>query len=312
MDKQDFERICREKIARFICNTKNRDIYIWGAYEGGRIVMEILQEKGCIIAGFIDKRADECPEYLGYKVYAIESLNAQKAYVVVATMTFVYEIYEILLKKGYKKDDFLYICENECYNKTDIVYRGCKVGRYTYGYEQLLEFYPMATSIGRYCSINPTAKIWNNHPTECISTHPFLDYAMFYSQEKYDERRELNQKYGSYHCNAEFENSCLRKNEPVTIGNDVWIGANVVILPGVHIGDGAIIAAGAVVTKDVEAYAVVGGVPAKVIKYRFDVEEIEILQQIKWWEWDIEKIEGNIELFYCPKNFFEQYKEKSR
>ncbi len=70
------------------------------------------------------------------------------------------------------------------------------------------------------------------------------------------------------------------------IGNDVWIGANVLILDGVTIGNGAIIAAGAVVTKDVPPYAVVGGVPAKIIKYRFNKEEIDFLEQLKWWEKD--------------------------
>lgn len=79
------------------------------------------------------------------------------------------------------------------------------------------------------------------------------------------------------------------------IGNDVWIGANAIILQGVTIGDGAIIAAGAVVTKDVPPYAIVGGVPAKVIKYRFSDEVILKLLQIKWWdkpeEWIIQKLE---------------------
>ena len=75
-------------------------------------------------------------------------------------------------------------------------------------------------------------------------------------------------KYGKYFTNHPYENSALRKNEPVIIGNDVWIGANVCILPGVNIGDGAVLAAGAVVNKDVPSYSVVGGVPAKVIKYR--------------------------------------------
>ena len=71
-------------------------------------------------------------------------------------------------------------------------------------------------------------------------------------------------------------------------------GQMVSILPGVYIGDGAVIAAGAVVTKDVEPYAIVGGVPAKVIRYRFSPKEIYILLKIKWWDWSNEKIARNI------------------
>lgn len=84
----------------------------------------------------------------------------------------------------------------------------------------------------------------------------------------------------------------------ITIGNDVWIGTNVIILSGVTIGDGAIIGAGAVVTKDIPAYAIAVGVPALVKKFRFSKEEIELLLEAKWWNWDIEKINRNIPLFY--------------
>lgn len=114
-------------------------------------------------------------------------------------------------------------------------------------------------------------------------------------------------KYGKFFDNAEYEDSPLRNNSPVLIGNDVWIGANVVILPGVKVGDGAILAAGAVITKDVEPYAVVGGVPAKTIQKRFDDEMIEMFLDIKWWDWSIEKIEGNIELFYQPNAFCKKF-----
>ena len=87
------------------------------------------------------------------------------------------------------------------------------------------------------------------------------------------------------------------------IGNDVWIGANVVILPGVTVGDGAILAAGAIVTKDVEPYAIVGGVPAKKLRYRFPQVVREALLASAWWEWSQEKIEEHIELFFTPEAF---------
>jgi virginiamycin A acetyltransferase len=79
------------------------------------------------------------------------------------------------------------------------------------------------------------------------------------------------------------------------IGNDVWIGQNVTIMPGVKIGDGAIIATNSTITKDVEPYAIVGGNPAKLIKKRFSDEKIRLLLEIKWWNWEAKKIFDNIE-----------------
>ena len=95
----------------------------------------------------------------------------------------------------------------------------------------------------------------------------------------------------------------------VEIGHDVWIGTNVTILPSVKIGNGAIIAAGAVVTKDIPDYAIVGGVPAKVLKYRFSDDEIKRLNQSKWWEWPDEKIKRHINKFSAPEDFFDLIEE---
>ena len=80
------------------------------------------------------------------------------------------------------------------------------------------------------------------------------------------------------------------------VGNDVWIGQNVTILPGVHIGDGAIIGANSVVSKDVLPYHIVGGNPIKVIRKRFDDDTIEFLLNLKWWDWSAEKIFENLEI----------------
>lgn len=88
------------------------------------------------------------------------------------------------------------------------------------------------------------------------------------------------------------------KRNFVRIGNDVCIGANTIILPGVTVGDGAIIGAGAVVTNDVPPYAIVGGVPAKVLKYRYSAEKIRKLLRIAWWNWDEQKIFDNMDYFY--------------
>ena len=91
----------------------------------------------------------------------------------------------------------------------------------------------------------------------------------------------------------------------IIIGNDVWIGAKSTIMSGVKIGDGVIIAAGALVTKDVEPYSVVGGNPAKHIKYRFDEEQIVDLLKIKWWEWNEDMIKEEAMLLWSRDiNFF--------
>ncbi|MGY5846893.1 CatB-related O-acetyltransferase [Salegentibacter sp. HM20] len=92
------------------------------------------------------------------------------------------------------------------------------------------------------------------------------------------------------------------KNRKNRIGSDVWIGDNVVILPEVNIGNGAIIGAGAIVTKDVPPYAIVGGNPAKIIKYRFSESVTQELLDSKWWEWDDSKIKENKDFFFRNLN----------
>ena len=90
----------------------------------------------------------------------------------------------------------------------------------------------------------------------------------------------------------------FHSGKKVTIGNDVWIGRQCIIMDGVNIGDGAIVATGAVVTKDVPPFAVVGGVPAKIIRYRFPKEVIDRLEEIQWWNLSDEKITEVVDLFH--------------
>lgn len=304
---EKFRLLVREKLTMSYPDINGREIVIWGASEGGKIVKHELDLSGFKVKRFVDRKYYDKPEFLGLKVEAVESIDAKTEYVVVAIMSFSYEIEEILKKKGFSHKDYRYIFDNEGYNKEDIEYKGCSVGRYTYGYKWLLQYYPIAERIGRFCSINRTATIWNNHPVDYVTTHPLLDHRMFFSFDKQEKREEYCRKYGKHFSNADYENSVLRDNRPVFIGNDVWIGANVVILPGVTVGDGAILAAGAVVTKNVEPYAIVGGVPAKLIRKRFDDEMIKMFTKIKWWDWTVEKIEENIELFYQPEVFCEKF-----
>lgn len=302
----EFQLACKLKIDTILSFSGTKEIWIYGAGKGGRILLNELDKRNIPVCGFIDKKADKLKIFCGLTVKKLENVDLKISYIIVSLRGWDTEVIEEFDRRQMNIYNYYYIAAGIGFNKKDIVYRGCKVGRYTYGYKELLKDFPLAVSIGRYCSINGTARICNNHPLECVSTHPFLDYPFYSQWEEYMKRREIIDKYGTHWDNAEFENSPLRDNRPVIIGNDVWIGANVVILPGVLIGDGAVIAAGAVVTKNVEDYAIVGGVPAKLIRYRFSKAQIDKLKKIKWWEWSHKKIEEHIEEFYAPEIFIDK------
>lgn len=147
------------------------------------------------------------------------------------------------------------------------------------------------TVIGRYtCIANEVMTVAGNHPVSFASVH-----LAFYS---------VDQK-PSYIKQSKFEDFNYLDSEKrisVEIGNDVWIGARATIHEGVTIGDGAVVAAGAIVTKDVPPYAIVGGVPAKIIKYRFDEGIIKKLLELKWWNKDMDWIIQHAEIFDSPEN----------
>jgi acetyltransferase-like isoleucine patch superfamily enzyme len=141
--------------------------------------------------------------------------------------------------------------------------------------------------IGKFCSIGPNVRIApGKHPTsKYTSTHPSTYNNQpnfvknFVSRDTYINHKEVN------------------------IGNDVWIGANCVIVDGITIGDGAIVAANSVVNKHLEAYEIVGGVPAKFIRKRFNDNEIETLLKIKWWDKSEDWIQDNIAKFWSVDEF---------
>jgi len=136
--------------------------------------------------------------------------------------------------------------------------------------------------IGKYCSIASGAVFMmggnHGHRHDWIASYPF-------------DIIETTRKPGKKNLEG------YRKKGDTIIGNDVWIGTEAMIMPGVNIGDGAVIAARALVTKDVEPYTIVGGNPAQIIKKRFSDDEIAILLKIKWWDLDEEIILEHIETF---------------
>ena len=158
------------------------------------------------------------------------------------------------------------------------------IGIGTYGDITVLSYNDKTTlSIGNYCSIAPevTFMLDVEHYTNHISTYPF-------------KRQLLNDK----------DEAFSRGN--IVIGDDVWIGYRALIMSGVNIGQGAVIAAGAIVTKDVPSYAIVGGVPAKVIKYRFSEDVCKKLIEIDYNLFTVDIIQGHINELYKPIENCEQ------
>lgn len=149
-------------------------------------------------------------------------------------------------------------------------------------------------NIGKFCSIGPDCKIGlGKHPsTLFVSTHP-----IFFSTLKQAQITFADKNY-------------FDEYEEINIGNDVWIGSNVIILDGVIVSDGSIIAAGSVVTKNVPPYAIVGGVPAKLIKHRFNENEINKLLTIKWWDMDIDFLRKNCNSFHDVTDFLNNLNSK--
>lgn len=133
--------------------------------------------------------------------------------------------------------------------------------------------------IGKFCSIACGATFMftsGNHSLKSLSTYTFPIFFDEWNLDKKDITKAWENK------------------GDIVIGNDVWIGYQAVIMPGVKIGDGAIIGTRAVVTKDVEPYTIVAGVPAKPIRKRFDDKTIEKLLKLRWWDWEKDKIQKNI------------------
>ncbi len=153
-------------------------------------------------------------------------------------------------------------------------------------------------TIGRYCSIADHVRIFQaDHDISNFTTSTYVYPGPSYRRESYLVKKRSKE--------AKRELLAAKMRDPnspmVTIGNDVWIGSHVALRPGIIIGDGACIATGSVVTKDVPPYAIVGGVPAKVIKYRFEEGAIEKLLDLRWWQYDFlgfqVKADAPIEVF---------------
>jgi acetyltransferase-like isoleucine patch superfamily enzyme len=157
-----------------------------------------------------------------------------------------------------------FMAQNRRYSSYDI-------GEWSYGKPLIVDWGQESTlSVGKFCSIADGVRILlgGEHRPDWVTTYPFNIF--------FEEAKSI----GGH----------PKTKGNVTIGNDVWIGRDAMILSGVTIGDGAVVAAGSIVVKDVEPYSIVGGNPAKQIRFRFSPETIEALLAIQWWNWPESKI----------------------
>lgn len=160
-------------------------------------------------------------------------------------------------------------------------------GRFSTGALAEDPFYDNRVTVGAFCTFAAGVDAVWNHPLNMVTNHGFIfsqDYNVFACGEGSID----TQRFQLSDFNKKFE-----------IGNDVWLGRNVILTNGVRIGNGVRAAAGAIITKDVPDYAVVAGVPAQIIKYRFTEKQIKMLNEIAWWDWPVEKIRD------CYDDFFD-------
>lgn len=207
-----------------------------------------------------------------------------------------YNVLNFLFKRGkkgkhlvqkilYKKEGGIWFSDTirKLYKEND----NKEAGYCSYGWQADTIEGPL--KVGNYTSIDENCRrISVNHYVDTISTHPFCFNPIFKIVEKDTRQRTM-----------------------LEIGNDVWIGTNVTILPSVtKIGNGAVIAAGAVVTKNVEPFEIVGGVPAKHIKKRFDDKLCEKIEESEWWNLKLDELEKYKEYYKNPELFIEKYNGK--
>lgn len=148
--------------------------------------------------------------------------------------------------------------------------------------------------IGKFCSIGPNVQIGlGSHPTDLVSTNP-----RFYAN---------NKKFKTFSTKMSFE-----EYKDTLIENDVWLSEGVLIVGGIKIGNGAVVLPRSVVTKDIEPYSIVGGIPAKHIKYRFDEEVILRIQETEWWNWEEEEFVREVDVFNDIDKFIDYIERRNK
>ena len=248
-------------------------------------MFQMIKTEGTDIAFFVDRKWRLFEGFCRLPVYDVDALDCKSHFVILnnsSNLRTIESMKNTLVKHGYTPNDWFHWDHDVDY---DITLNGIIIGKRTPVISILLE--PRAeklfASIGRYSSINPTIKVAYDH---------FIGLSTSFRVLNDDIRRQK-----------------LTLANRIKIGHDVYIGANVFINRSKvkSIGNGAIIGSGTVVLEDIPPYAVVVGVPGKVKKFRFTNEEIAILEEVQWWNWDDQTMKANADCFVNPILFFERF-----
>lgn len=282
-------------------NITDKKLILYGCGESGKKWLSFLGND--IVYGFADtNRSGE--KFEDKYVFSIEELKEIKKEIMIFISTNkknkeqilmllkkenlddIVTGYPLINKNVFIAEDAVINCFTEFEGQNAVLANSdisnCKIGYASYVGQNNF-FYNI--KIGKYCSIGPDVKIIRGqHPShKFVSTHPIF----------YSTQQTIRKSYVKENKFEEFRYT--EEGYTVEIGNDVWIGAGSCIMEGVKIADGTIVAAGANVVKDTNPYSIVGGNPAKIIKYRFNEEEVEFLKKLQWWnkseKWILQHLE---------------------
>lgn len=285
----DYQKI-RDAIERSLNSEKsNFIIYPYGEY--GVLAKRILNDSFGIVEDYvIDNRLSQYNSSIKNLDFFKELDSSKYTVLFTCANPDIYDEALQPLKQFFDADQIIDIFSSN-FEERGVTCRG----KYSYG--PLCDHW-LVESVGAFCSFAEGTDVVENHAVGYISTHPFLyldGIADTIREKRWDEWRGSEIYFEGVAPKG--ENYKLKR---IHVGNDVWLGKNVLITNSADIGNGVIAGAGAVITKDVPDYAVVAGSPARIIRYRYTQEQIIALNRIAWWNWSDEKIRE------CYDDFFEE------
>lgn len=303
-----------------IMNCVERTFDIDGIDYSKKIIIFPLGDVGCQVANILKTVYDIEPAFVldnkksryNPKIQEIEFLKTIDCneYVVIlaSTNSDIYPELKRMLCSFFPSEQILELgcmikCDDE-EEKKPIFFT--QIGKYSYG--PICCNHELIKSIGAFCSFSTGVEVVPNHEMNYLTTHPMIYFGRTYEDVyiNYDDYKDA-----PWYVPGVKPKGNIKKRNRITIGNDVWLGRNVIITNGANIGNGVIAGAGTVITKDIPDYAVVVGAPARVIRYRYTPEQISALNQIAWWNWSDDEIRERYDDFYLPvEEFIEKYTTK--